>query len=170
VALLAQILVAFGNVIGRIPHALADGARHAMNLFVVLVGVTSKARKGTAWAHVQRLFKRADEQWAQDCIVNGLSSGEGVIWAVRDPISKTVKGETEIVDAGVEDKRLCVVEGEFANVLKVMTREATRYRRCFARRGTVATFVRSPRTHRRERLTRMSQSSATSRRTNCADC
>ncbi len=91
VALLIQILTAFGSVIGRNPHALADGSRHAVNLFVVLVGATSKARKGTAWAHVRRLFKRTDEGWSQDCIVNGLSSGEGVIWAVRDPISKTVK-------------------------------------------------------------------------------
>jgi BT4734-like, N-terminal domain/Protein of unknown function (DUF3987) len=123
VALLIQILTAFGNVIGRNPHALADGSRHAMNLSAVLVGKTSKARKGTAWARVCALFKRADAGWAHHCIVNGLSSGEGVIWAVRDPISKTVKGETEIVDPGVEDKRLCVVEGEFANVLKVMTRE-----------------------------------------------
>ena len=64
-----------------------------MNLFAVLVGETSKARKGTAWAHVRRLFKRADEQWAQDCIANGLSSGEGVIWAVRDPITKDVKNK-----------------------------------------------------------------------------
>ena len=105
---------------------MADGARHAVNLFTVLVGETSKARKGTAWAHVRRLFKRVDEGWAQDCIVNGLSSGEGVIWAVRDQIRKTVQQpahEEEIVDAGIEDKRLCVVEGEFANVLKVMTRE-----------------------------------------------
>ena len=92
-ALLIQILTAFGNVIGRNPHALADGSRHAMNLSAVLVGETSKARKGTAWAHVRRLFKRADAQWAQDCIVNGLSSGEGVIWAVRDPITKTVKNK-----------------------------------------------------------------------------
>jgi hypothetical protein len=69
------------------------------------------------------VFNRVDDTWAQNCIVNGLSSGEGVIWAVRDPISKTVKGKTEIVDAGVKDKRLCVVEGEFANVLKVMSRE-----------------------------------------------
>ena len=122
-ALLIQTLTAFGSVIGRNAHALADASRHAGNLFAVLVGETSKARKGTAWAHVRRLFKSADAGWAQDCIVNGLSSGEGVIWAVRDPITKSSENGTEIVDAGIADKRLCVVEGEFANVLKVMTRE-----------------------------------------------
>jgi 5S rRNA maturation endonuclease (ribonuclease M5) len=123
VALLIQVLTAFGNVIDRFAHAMADGSRHAMNLFAVLVGKSSKARKGTSWAHVRRLFNRAAEEWAQNCIVNGLSSGEGVIWAVRDPISKTVQNKMEIVDAGVKDKRLCVVEGEFANVLRVMGRE-----------------------------------------------
>ena len=122
-ALLIQVLTSFGNVIGRAPHATADGSRYGVNLFAVLVGETSKLRKGTSWAHVRRIFARADEQWAQDCTANGLSSGEGVIWAVRDPISKTAKGKTEIVDAGISDKRLCVIEGEYANVLKVMARE-----------------------------------------------
>ena len=128
VALLIQVLTAFGNVIGREPHAIADGSRHPMNLFAVIVGESSKSRKGTSWAHVRGIFKRADEQW-QKCIASGLSSGEGVIWAVRDPITKTVKNrksghyQDEIVDAGIADKRLCVVEGEYANVLKVMARE-----------------------------------------------
>jgi hypothetical protein len=128
VALLIQILAAFGSVIGRSAYAIADGSRHGMNLFAVLVGESSKSRKGTSLAHVLRIFERADEQWKQNCIADGLSSGEGLIWAVRDPISKTVQkksnqDEKEIVDAGVDDKRLCVQEGEFANVLKVMRRE-----------------------------------------------
>jgi len=128
-ALLIQTLAAFGSVIGRNAHAIADGARHSMNVFAVLVGETSKSRKGTSLNHVLRIFERADEQWSQNCIGHGLSSGEGVIWAVRDPITKTVKNKKtgnyseEIVDAGVSDKRLCVQEGEFANVLKVMSRE-----------------------------------------------
>jgi Protein of unknown function (DUF3987) len=128
-ALLVQTLTSHGNTIGRNAHAIADGSYHYTNLFVVMVGETSKSRKGTSEAHVRRFFKRADEEWAQRCIGHGLSSGEGLIWAVRDPITKTVKNkksgeyETEIVDQGVDDKRLNVVEGEFANVFKVMTRE-----------------------------------------------
>jgi hypothetical protein len=133
VALLVQILIAFGNVIGRNAFITADGSRHAMNLFAVLVGKSSKARKGTSWAHVRRLFKSAAEEWEQNCISSGLSSGEGVIWTVRDPITKTIpkkeqgkftgEHETVIADAGIDDKRLAVAEGEFANVLKVMARE-----------------------------------------------
>jgi hypothetical protein len=129
VALLIQTLAAYGSAIGHGGFATADGARHGTNLFVVIVGETSKSRKGTSLAHTFRIFERADEQWKQNCIGHGLSSGEGVIWAVRDAISKTVKNkrsgeyETEIVDAGAADKRLTVVEGEFANVLKVIARE-----------------------------------------------
>jgi hypothetical protein len=132
-ALLVQFLIAFGNVIGRTAHAMADGARHGANLFLILVGQTSKARKGTAWRHERRLYEHVDKHWTETCIANGLSSGEGLIWAVRDPIAEkrpvkekghhTGEYETLITDHGVSDKRLLVVEEEFANVFKVMTRE-----------------------------------------------
>src|SRR4029077_3815744 len=83
-----------------------------MNLFAVLVGESSKSRKGTSWQHTLRIFERADEEWKKNRIAGGLSSGEGLIWSVRDPITKTVKNrksgkyEDELVDAGVSDKRL----------------------------------------------------------------
>jgi hypothetical protein len=63
-----------------------------------------------------------------------MSSGEGLIWAVRDPIEKTdpikEKGrhtgeyETTIIDQGVTDKRLLAYEPEFASVLRVMSRDS----------------------------------------------
>lgn len=133
VALLVQLLTAFGNVVGRGPTYTVDGSVHHMNLFVVLMGQTSKGRKGTSWSHILNVFDAASPDWARDHIVSGLSSGEGLIWAVRDPIEKTVpikvKGrhtdefETAIFDQGVEDKRLLVQEAEFASVLKVIARE-----------------------------------------------
>ena len=83
VALLFQLLVAFGNIIGRNAYMLADGARHYLNLFIVLVGKTSKGRKGTAWRHVFNLMRHVAEEWSKN-IGHGLSSGEGLIWAVRD--------------------------------------------------------------------------------------
>jgi hypothetical protein len=122
-ALLIQFLVAVGNVIGRSPHAIADGARHAMNLYAVTVGPTAKSRKGTSWCHVQRVIKHADAEWTNDHVTGGLSSGEGLIWKVRDPILKTAKGETQVVDEGVIDKRLLVFQGELSGILKVMGRE-----------------------------------------------
>jgi hypothetical protein len=83
-ALLTQLLVLFGNAIGRGPHFTVESDRHALNLYLVLVGGTSKGRKGTAVGHVKRLFERCDPQWADSCVTSGLSSGEGLIWAVRD--------------------------------------------------------------------------------------
>lgn len=60
-ALLVQTLTAFGNAIARNAYAVADAAQHYMNLFAVLVGESSKSRKGTSWQHVLRVFHRADQ-------------------------------------------------------------------------------------------------------------
>ena len=46
-AILLQLLAAFGNAVGPAPHCMVDATRHGLNLFVVLVGESSKARKGT---------------------------------------------------------------------------------------------------------------------------
>jgi Protein of unknown function (DUF3987) len=130
-ALLIQFLVAFGNVIGRGPFFEVEGDRHATNLFAVMVGETSKARKGTSWGRIRRLFTLAEEAWVRGRVESGLSSGEGLIWAVRDPVERQERiregnesrYETAIVDPGVKDKRLLVLEEEFASTLRVMGRE-----------------------------------------------
>ena len=58
-------------------------------------------------------------------MVGGLRSGEALIDAVRDARIKTnEKGEPEILDEGVADKRLLVVEEELASMLRLMQREA----------------------------------------------
>ncbi len=132
-ALLFQLLAAYGNIIGRNSYMVADGARHYLNLFGVLVGQSSKGRKGTSWNQIGNLLERIDEDWRANRVTSGLSSGEGLIWNVRDAITETkpIKdkgrhtGEHEevITDSGITDKRLFVIEGEFANTLKVMERE-----------------------------------------------
>jgi hypothetical protein len=131
-ALLLQFLVAFGNVIGRTAHFIADGATHYLNLFLVLLGVTSKGRKGTAWAHIRRLFETLDPTWVTDRVQTGLSSGEGLVWCVRDPIhqKKPVirKGQVShyvdvVVDEGEADKRALIVEEEFSSPLRSAGRD-----------------------------------------------
>lgn len=134
IALLSQFLTYFGNVIGPAgPYYQVEGDYHYLKLFLNLVGDTSKARKGTSHGHIQNIYREVDPQWTRTRIVGGLSSGEGLIWGVRDPISKREpvkeKGKhtgdyQEIeVDPGEADKRLLVYEPEFATVLKVMGRE-----------------------------------------------
>lgn len=128
--LLIQFLVAFGNVVGRRHYYLVEATRHYPNIFGVSVGETAKARKGTSWNRVRALFAMLhDRLWERDRIESGLSSGEGLIWQVRDPITKMTTdkktGETteQVIDPGVDDKRLLVVESEFAGLLGVMGRE-----------------------------------------------
>ncbi len=113
-ALLLQFLAAFGNLINRRAYYLAGGDKHFTNLYVLLVGETAKSRKGTSWGHIRRIFEEIDSKWVSGRITDGLSSGEGLIWAVRNSIGK---------DPGISDKRLLIVQGEFAAALKVLRRE-----------------------------------------------
>jgi hypothetical protein len=114
-ALLVQFLVAFGCACGRGAHYQVEADRHYPNEFAVLVGPSSRGRKGSAWGHVRRLLEDVDQTFAR-CLVGGLSSGEGLIAQVRDPTD----GEDAQASA---DKRRLVVEPEFAQVLKVLARE-----------------------------------------------
>jgi hypothetical protein len=133
VALLGQFLTYFGNVIGPDPYYQVEGDRHHANIFTNPVGETSKARKGTSHGHVRNVFGQVEPAWVRDKITGGLSSGEGLIWEVRDPITKRepvkqngrLTGEYQEleIDSGVTDKRLLVYEPEFSSVLKVMGRE-----------------------------------------------
>ncbi|WP_312200275.1 DUF3987 domain-containing protein [Anaerospora hongkongensis] len=129
-AVLINFLVGFGNLIDKTAHFIADRP-HYCNMFTLLVGGTSSGKKGTSWSHIKQLFSLVDEYWTNEKTPTGLSSGEGVIWAVRDPIEKDVydkkTGETNriIEDAGIDDKRLLLIESEFSRVLKVMQRDGS---------------------------------------------
>ncbi|MFZ0972690.1 MAG: DUF3987 domain-containing protein [Solirubrobacteraceae bacterium] len=112
-AILTQLLVCCGALIGRDAHFQVEATRHHPNEFVVLVGDSAKARKGSSFDHVARLLAHADPAFTSR-LTTGLSSGEGLIWAVRDPQGP---------DPGAADKRLLVIEPEFATVLKSTGRE-----------------------------------------------
>jgi len=113
VAILAQLLVAFGAAVGRGAYFQVEATRHHPNEFLVLVGDSAKARKGSSWDHVRRLLDHADPTLAARTLT-GLSSGEGLIWAIRDRTDD---------DSGVSDRRLLVIEPEFASVLKTAGRD-----------------------------------------------
>lgn len=115
-ALLVQMLAAFGCAVGRRPHAMVGATRHGTNLFATVVGRSAKSRKGDSWTPNERLFSIADPEWVSTRIKSGLSSGEGLVKQVRDAVEKDD-------DPGEADKRLLVVEPEFARVLKMASRE-----------------------------------------------
>jgi hypothetical protein len=130
--ILLQTLVGFGSVIGRKAYAVVEADRHYGNEFLVLIGKTAKGRKGTSWGRTESLLRYADEGWAAHQILSGLSSAEGLVWHVRDPIKKqertrkrgeAVSYQEVEADPGASDKRLLVFEPEFANVLKQAERQ-----------------------------------------------
>jgi Toprim domain/CHC2 zinc finger len=125
VALLMHYLVYFGNCVGRVPYFQVESTRHFPNLFAVATGATAKARKGTAAERIRRIFEMVDREWACERIHGGMSSGEGVIYAVRDPVYGTGKKIDEVIDPGIEDKRLLLDEREFYQALAVMKREGS---------------------------------------------
>lgn len=133
IAILVQLLVGFGNLVGRHAYWAVEADRHYPNLFGAMVGASGKARKGTSWGHVRNLLQGIDPDWADARIMGGLSSGEGLTWHVRDQVTKREpikeKGKTidyheVIIDDGVADKRLLSLEPELASVMRVMTRDA----------------------------------------------
>jgi len=125
---LLMFLAAFGNLAGAAAHFTAEARKHPMRIWPVLVGETAKGRKGSGWSSLRFLLAQVDEHWLAHCAASGLSSGEGLIWAVRDPIirrrrSKDGITEEQTEDEGVTDKRLFTVEEEFSAVLKAASRE-----------------------------------------------
>lgn len=110
-AILIQALAAVGNMIGPGPHCIVESTRHALNMYAVLVGESSKSRKGTSWGHIERLCASVDEPWAHDRVTGGLSSAEGLIAEVQDDANPP------------RDRRLLIIQTEFASVLRIMARE-----------------------------------------------
>jgi hypothetical protein len=134
-ALLSHALVMFGNLIGRNAYVQVESTRHYLNEFCVNVGRSALGRKGTAADWAQEVFTRVDGVWATDRIQAGLSSGEGLITAVRDPLEsrspirekgKVVDWQMIVTDAGITDKRLLILETEFGGVLRAFEREGNK--------------------------------------------
>jgi hypothetical protein len=125
-ALLGMLVSAVGNAFGRGAHFKVEEDNHYCKVWPVIVGETAKARKGTAQNRINRLVEQGDSEWYGRCITSGLSTGEGLIYRLRDEVTEEDDdGTLQILDAGVQDKRLLVEESEFAQALTVMQREGS---------------------------------------------
>ena len=137
-ALLIQLLVAVGNMIDRGVGFTVGATEHYTVLNAMIVGPTSAGAKGTALGEVQRVCQIADPIWAENCIAPGsMSSGEGVLMVVRDPIVTRRKPKNdkeraevdddgfieEVTDPGTKEKRCLCIETELGGVLEKMKRE-----------------------------------------------
>ncbi len=133
-AVLLTFLTAFGAAAGRSRYLRVGDAVHHARLFVALVGNSSRARKGTSATPVKRLLQAAEAHLhAGPTAVPGglplkisdgpLSSGEGMVWRIRDPSGADKDGRP--TDPGVEDKRLLIIEGEFGGALRIAKRDGS---------------------------------------------
>jgi len=129
VAVAANVIAFFSAMVGRgIFQRIGDAAIHCRP-FLLIVGKSGKARKGTAEHTVREIFKRADvllrKHYANEdklrVHAGGLATGEGVAWAIRDPRDPDDQGKGG--DLGIHDKRLLVIESEFDNLLSQLRRE-----------------------------------------------
>ena len=132
-AVLATFLVRLGVEAGSPdvacrPHVYVGETRHEPRLFAIVTGKSSKARKGTSAQPVQRLFTVKGTMGAPSMggiSFGPLSTGEGIIYAVRDAIQEWKEKEQIFVvtDPGITDKRLYVQEEELAAALSASKRE-----------------------------------------------
>ncbi|MFC8234278.1 DUF3987 domain-containing protein [Streptomyces sp. NPDC057284] len=119
-AMLFTLYGAAGAMIGKEPHILTGGVHHGARVWPLIIGRTAGGMKGTSWAEIRRVLKCTDETFHADRIMSGLSSAEGLIIQVRD---ESGDPESDSYDEGVSDKRLLIVESEFAAVLAQGKRE-----------------------------------------------
>jgi hypothetical protein len=122
-ALVTQTIVQFGSIIGRGPYCQIEDDKHYTNLFEILIGESSWARKGTSAGRIHAISRRADPYWDIYCNKSGCSSGEGLLEKIRDRHEYTDARGKEHVDEGVADKRLLLEEEEMHRALTVMKRD-----------------------------------------------
>jgi hypothetical protein len=127
-ALLIALLTVVGSLIGRGAYLPVGPTHHYGNLFSVIIAETSKGRKGTVMAEAKRFAAMIDPTITAR-MLGGLSSGEGLIEAVRDARfddSQSEQGKlplAKVIDNGVADKRLLVCESEMGQALQAAGRE-----------------------------------------------
>lgn len=107
--------------IGRGPYLPVGNTWHHARLFILHIGRSGRGRKGDAVSLVNRLdtaLRQQREAAAPPIHRGGLSSREGLVSLFHDGFKQ---GKLEV--PAILDKRLWVVESEFANVLHQGRRE-----------------------------------------------
>ena len=121
-AVLSSLLTVAGGVIGPGVHLYVGETKHYCRLFTVLVGASSRGRKGSSLSPILAIFSEVYKNFPSIKTSGPLSSGEGLLWRIRDE-SEEVDKDGKPTDPGVKDKRLIVLDGEFAAALRAMKRE-----------------------------------------------
>lgn len=119
VAVLANLLSAGGAIIGPGPFLRLGDDRHPALIWALTVGATAAGRKGAATATARRLLAEAVPDFITSNTGSGLSSGEGLIEAVKDASPDDQDGPE------LGDKRLWLVESEYGVTMTRARREGS---------------------------------------------
>jgi hypothetical protein len=134
IAIIGTTLAATGAMFGRSRFARVGETLHHARIFTNCVGSSSRARKGTSAGPAIRIVRAAEAVLQSQSTLpfpaglslritpGPLSSGEGLIEAIRDKMDDEDTG-------GTNDKRLLVIEGEMGSALQPSNARATRCRR-----------------------------------------
>lgn len=136
------------------PYIEVGDTVHKARLFAAVVGASSKSRKGTSAAPVKKLFTfdESSGYTPAACHPGPMSSGEGLVYAVRDEVLKwavdrqTGEGRMVIIDPGIMDKRLCVQDEELAAALHSTKRPGNTLStalRCLWDHGNIAPLTKT---------------------------
>ncbi len=127
-AVAAGFMTFLSAAVGRDVYVPVGNTKHHARLFTLQVGRTGRGRKGDAMSLVQRIreeierrLNKAGNLVAPFCgghHFGGLSTREGLALLIHDGF---MQGKDEI--PAIADKRLWVVESEFANVLHQAKRD-----------------------------------------------
>jgi putative DNA primase/helicase len=115
VAIAANFMAYLACAVGRGVYLSIGNTRHHARLFCLHVGRSGRGRKGDAVSLVPRIdqaLREIGESFAPQIHRGGLSSREGRVALMHDGYRQ---GRQDV--CAIEDKRLWVVESEFANVL-----------------------------------------------------
>ena len=114
-AIAANFMAYLSCAIGRSAYLPIGNTWHHTRLFCLHIGRSGRGRKGDALSLVMRLdqaLRELNADVAPQIHRGGLSTREGLVALIHDGYKH---GAQEV--APIEDKRLWVVESEFANVL-----------------------------------------------------
>lgn len=125
IAVAVNTMAMLAAVLGRedITYPFGDSQTDIRPSFLI-IGATGVG-KGISENLPRRVFDKADQilrdknpvpHMSLNIHNGGLSSGEGIAHAIRDPSDQKDK-DGNLIDEGVIDKRLLVIEPEFSNVL-----------------------------------------------------
>lgn len=115
VGVFVSLLAGVGVFIGPGPHVRVGNTPHPLLIWPLMLGRTGVGRKGEATNTAEFFLRHAAPSSFEKRVVTGLSSGEGLIERIRD--------DDENEDS--KDKRLLVVEPEFASVMSRCRREGS---------------------------------------------